>query len=393
MAIGSQEKLDRLEHEPQQARATVSSQLAQVRHRLEPQVLKSEAEGMKDQLIERARDKSSQFIEERKQRLKQTVLDAAMNNPAPMLALATIVAWALGRRLSRIPAPILLVGAGGLAGLMRWNDGSSRTDGERTYSPDYGYARPQEHGTYVAGRGDTRAHERRTYAAAYGDARPEEQWRPGGEQSGGRPSSIGESAKDAAERAREMAAAAGTRISDTTARAGSAVSDMASEAATRISEGAARAGFAISDMAGRTTGGISRATGDAATAASDLGRQARSQFSEVFERHPLVLGALGLALGAAIAYSFRPTETEARWVGDTSDRFKRRAREMAEEQFHRARSVAERAYEAARDEALEQGISPEGGREAAAEIGRKARAVADRAKEAARETWSADTTA
>lgn len=355
MAIRSQEKLDRLEHEAQQARATVSSQLAQVRHRLEPQVLKSQAEGMKDQLIEQARDKSSQFIEERKERVKQTVLDAAMNNPAPTLALGTIVAWALGRRLSRIPAPILLVGAGGLAGLMRWNDGSSRTEEQRTYAADYGYARPED---------------QRTHVADYGHAQPDERWRAGGEQ-GSKLSSIAEPARDAAERAREMASEAGTRISEATARAGSA----------------------ISDMAGRTTGGISRATGGAATAASDLGRQARSQFSEVFERHPLVLGALGLALGAAIAYSFRPTETEARWVGDTSDRFKTRAREMAEEQFHRARSVAERAYEAARDEAKEQGISPEGGREAATEIGRKARAVADRATEAARETWSADTTA
>jgi hypothetical protein len=389
MAIRSQETLDRLEHEAQQARATVSSQLAQVRHRLEPEVLKGQAEGMKDQLIEQARDKSSRFIEERKQRVKQTVLDAAMNNPAPTLALGAIVAWALGRRLSRIPAPILLVGAGGLAGLMRWNDGSSRTDGERTYSPDYGYARPEEHGTYVAGHGYTRSDEQRTYAADYGHARPEEQSRSGWEQSGGGRSSMGEAAKEAAEQAREMAAEAGSRISDTTARAGAAVSDMASQAATRISEGAARAASAVSDVAGRTVGGASRGAGGA----SDLGRRARSQFSELFERHPLVLGGLGLALGAAIAYSFRPTETEARWVGDTSDRFKRRAREMAEEQFHRARSVTERAYEAARDEAREQGISPEGGREAAAEIGRKARAVADRATEAARETWSADTTA
>jgi hypothetical protein len=377
MAIRSQEKLDRLEHEAQQARATVSSELAQVRHRLEPQVLKSQAEGMKDQLIEQARDKSSQFIEERKERVKQTVLDAAMNNPAPTLALGTIVAWALGRRLSRIPAPILLVGAGGLAGLMRWNDGSSRTEEQRTYAADYGYARPEN---------------QRTYDPDYGRALPDERWRAGGEQ-GGKLSSIAEPARDAAERAREMASEAGTRISEAGARAGAVVSDTASEATTRISEATARAGSAISDLAGRTTGGISRATGGAATAASDLGRQARSQFSEVFERHPLVLGALGLALGAAIAYSFRPTETEARWVGESSDRFKRRAREMAEEQFHRARSVAERAYEAARDEAKEQGISPEGGREAAMEIGRKARAVADRATEAARETWSAETTA
>jgi hypothetical protein len=374
MAARSEETLDRLEHEAQQARATVSSQLAQVRHRLEPQEIKHRAEGIKDQLMHQAREKSSRYIEDRKRRLKQTVLDAAMNNPAPTLALATLVAWALGRRLSRIPAPLLLVGAGGLAGLMRWNDGTTRPEDRRSYAADY--ARPEE---------------QRTYVADYGRARPEEPWRAGGEQSGGTLSSGAEAARDALGRAREMASEAGTRIGEATARAGSAVSDMASGAATRISEGTQRAASTVSEVAGRTAEGISRGAGSAGTTASDLGRQARSQFSELLERHPLVLGGLGLALGAAIAYSLRPTETEARWVGETSERFKRRAREMAEEQLHRARTVAERAYEAARDEAGEQGLSPEGGREAAAEVGRQARAVADKAKEAARQEWNAET--
>ena len=150
MPATSREKLDRLEHEARQARATVSSQLAQVRHRLEPQELKHQAEGLKDQLVHRAREKSSEFIEDRKRRIKQTVLDAAMNNPAPTLALGTIVAWALWRRISQIPAPILLVGAGGLLGLMQRNDGASRGEDRWPYDAAHGYARPEEHRTYAA---------------------------------------------------------------------------------------------------------------------------------------------------------------------------------------------------------------------------------------------------
>ena len=374
MTATSRETLDRLEHEAEQARARVSSQLAQVRHRLEPEEIKHQAQKAKDRLMVRARDSASQYIEERKRRLKQTVLDTAMNNPAPALAVGTLVAWSLWGRLSRIPAPILLIGAGGLAGLMRWKDGSSPTN-QRTYPADYWEAQL-------------------------------EQARPRGERTGRRLSSIGEPASQAAGRARELASEAGTRISEASARAGAAVSDMAgrtaeataragsavSDTAGRTSEATARAGSAVSDMAGRTAGEISRAAGDATTTASDLGRRAGSQFSDLFERHPLVLGGLGLAIGAAIAYSFRPTATEARMLGETSNRFKRRARAMAEEQFERARTVAERAYAAASDEAREQGISAEGGREAATELGRKARAVADRAQEAAREKWDAETT-
>jgi hypothetical protein len=72
-------------------------------------------------------------------------------------------------------------------------------------------------------------------------------------------------------------------------------------------------------------------------------------------------------------------------IGEANDRFKRRGREMAEEQFEQARGHDERAYEAAWDEAREQGISAERGREAGAELGRKARAMPDNTQEAARE--------
>ena len=44
MTATSRETLDRLEHEAEQARARVSSQLAQVRHRLEPEEIKHQAQ-------------------------------------------------------------------------------------------------------------------------------------------------------------------------------------------------------------------------------------------------------------------------------------------------------------------------------------------------------------
>jgi hypothetical protein len=367
MTATSQQTLDRLEREAEQARARVSSQLAQVRHRLEPDEIKHQALEAKDRLMKRARATASQYIEDRKRRLKQTVLDAAMNNPAPMLAVGTLVAWSLWNRLSRIPAPILLIGAGGLAGLMRWNDGASRS-ARRSYAADHGSPQLE---------------------------RSRSEW----ERTGRGLTSVGEPASQAAERAREIASEVGTRISGGTARARSAVSDMAgrtaevtgragstvADMAGRTAEVTVRTGSAVSDMAERTAVGIGRAGGAAATIANAMGRRAGSQLSDLFERHPLVLGALGLALGAAIAYSLRPARTEARMVGEASDRFQRRAREMAEEQLEQARRHDERAYEAGWDEAREQSISAESGREAGAELGRKARAVANRAKEAARE--------
>src|SRR5690606_12698936 len=258
---------------------------------------------------------------------------AAMNNPAPVLALGTLVGWSLWRRLREIPPPILLVAAGGIAGLMRWNDDGAA--GERPgHRLAYGRGDPTRLEPPLAGsRWDT---------AAGAGAR---------EQHG-----------DMAARAREVAAETGARISDTAERAREVVSDTAERAAA----------------------GISRAVGDATGTASDLGRQARSQFYDLVDKHPLVLGGIGLAIGAALAAAMRPTETEARLVGETSDRFRRRARELGEAQFERAQAIAERAYEAGWHEARAQGLSVDAGREAESEVGDEP-AAARRAKKAAKE--------
>ena len=49
--------------------------------------------------------------------------------------------------------------------------------------------------------------------------------------------------------------------------------------------------------------------------------------------YPLLVAALGLAVGAALGGSLPPTETENRLIGETSDSLKRQAREMANAQF------------------------------------------------------------
>ena len=45
----------------------------------------------------------------------------------------------------------------------------------------------------------------------------------------------------------------------------------------------------------------------------------QSSLAEVLERQPLVLGAIGLAIGAAVAGAFRLSDLENEWVGDLSD--------------------------------------------------------------------------
>jgi hypothetical protein len=50
--------------------------------------------------------------------------------------------------------------------------------------------------------------------------------------------------------------------------------------------------------------------------------QAQSTLSDLLERQPLVLGALGLAVGAAVAGAIKASDLENEWVGEFSDNVK-----------------------------------------------------------------------
>ena len=50
--------------------------------------------------------------------------------------------------------------------------------------------------------------------------------------------------------------------------------------------------------------------------------KAQSSLAGVLDRQPLVLGAVGLAIGAAVAGAFRSSDLENEWVGELSDDMK-----------------------------------------------------------------------
>jgi hypothetical protein len=51
--------------------------------------------------------------------------------------------------------------------------------------------------------------------------------------------------------------------------------------------------------------------------------QVRSSFSDLLERQPLLLGAIGLAVGSAVAGAFSGSDLENEWVGEFSDSVKK----------------------------------------------------------------------
>ena len=58
-------------------------------------------------------------------------------------------------------------------------------------------------------------------------------------------------------------------------------------------------------------------------------RQAQSSLSDLLERQPLVLGAVGLAIGATVAGALAKSSLEDEWVGELSDSLKADLKERA----------------------------------------------------------------
>jgi hypothetical protein len=114
--------------------------------------------------------------------------------------------------------------------------------------------------------------------------------------------------------------------------------------------------------------------------AGNLLDDVQSNVTELFRSQPLALGAVGLAIGAAIAASIPVTDTETEYLGDASDFVKQRASEIAADKARGAVDLGERVASAVADEARQQGLTAQGVKSAANEMVEKVSRVAGAAE-------------
>jgi hypothetical protein len=168
----------------------------------------------------------------------------------------------------------------------------------------------------------------------------------------------------------ERAAEAGSQVGSAARSATGAIGETAKQAAETVMNATSNAADHISSRAGRSQ----RSTGSSMDY-PDVGRRVQDTLSDLFARQPLLLGAVGLAIGAGIAASMPASETEDRVMGDTADTVKDRAGELWRETKQRAVDTASRGME----EARKQGLAPEAAGNAARNIASKVMGVADKA--------------
>jgi hypothetical protein len=89
------------------------------------------------------------------------------------------------------------------------------------------------------------------------------------------------------------------------------------------------------------------------------------------DRQPLVLGAIGLGVGAVMAAALPSTAVEADLLGQASADFQSRTRELAEKVTDRAADLADGVTVAVANEAQAQGLTAESLKQSASDASRK----------------------
>jgi hypothetical protein len=200
----------------------------------------------------------------------------------------------------------------------------------------------------------------------------------------------------------DAASSAAGSVAGTVAIAAGAVTDAAGAvggAASRMGAGATRfasSAYSAAGTAARTTRSAAssalhtgahaydragRLGSSAYRRTSRMGARAQRSFSDLLDTEPLVLGALGIAVGAAVGALLPNSEAENRYMGARRDRLREEAERFAREKYEQGKAVAEEALEAVKDEAEAQDLSLYGDGALVDRVKDVARAAAEKVRE------------
>ena len=129
------------------------------------------------------------------------------------------------------------------------------------------------------------------------------------------------------------------------------LSSAAQSAKTKLSSATHTAGDGVSEARGRAA----QMAAEGKAKAGEYRAMARNRFDNTLESEPLVIGAIGLAVGAAIGASLPSTPAERRYIGPARSK----AAEAAKAQMDSLKDVAGRAYGQVKEE-LHRQTGPDG---------------------------------
>jgi uncharacterized protein YjbJ (UPF0337 family) len=137
--------------------------------------------------------------------------------------------------------------------------------------------------------------------------------------------------------------------------------DTVSGAAGKVSETVGNVAGAVSDTVGDVASKAYKQAGNLGSQAQDFAGTAQEQYEYYMDENPLAVGAVALALGAAVGLAIPTTRVENQWMGETRDNLVQQARETASDAVGKvqqvAGQVAEQVTETVKEEAKNQGLT------------------------------------
>lgn len=147
-------------------------------------------------------------------------------------------------------------------------------------------------------------------------------------------SSIKDRASSAYSSATSAASSAAGSISGTASSAAGSVSDTVSSTADAISDTASRSWQSMRDTGQGATDGIYNA-----------GSKAQRMISDTLDKEPLILGAVGLAVGAAIGALMPRTQTEDAYLRPYAEKATEAVKDVVQQGVDETRNIASKVYD------------------------------------------------
>ena len=139
---------------------------------------------------------------------------------------------------------------------------------------------------------------------------------------------------------------AASKVGDTVSSAAGAVSDTVSSAAGAVSD-------TVSDVANKTY----QQVGNIGSKAQDFAGTAQDGYEYYMEENPLAVGAVALALGAAVGLAIPSTRIESQYMGEARDNLLQKAEQSARDAVEKVQQVAGQVKETVKEEAKTQGLT------------------------------------
>jgi len=335
-----------IEAEIAQTRAELSGTIDAIQQRLNPDTLGEQAKEKVEDLAEQAKAAAREAVQEAQEAVRVALLEAKDNLREATIGRVETMAHQVSdtayearegvmATIRQNPIPAALVGVGlGWLWMNRRSAPTRRMAGgypamDRAYR-GRGYY-PGEQETYLL-PGDSR----------YGNGRT---------QDGGNP--IANAAGRAQHLVGDTAGRVGQTLGDTASQVGETAGNVAGQVGQTASNLASTVGETASNFASSTQG----TAGNLVSGVQQQAQRAEDRFGLALRENPLAVGAVALALGAAVGLVLPQTDRENQLMGEARDTLVERAQGVAQEAVEKVQSVASEAQQTVKDEAKKQGLA------------------------------------